>query len=478
MTAIDVAEYDRTFGTAWHPGKDVRSRMTYTTNAGSPVGSVTPAFIGQVCYDTTNKDFYVATDTAANTDWAAMAFPDLSPTELNILDGATATAAEINYLDIAALGTGAASKAVVLDGSGNYKMPDGGVFKFSADTVAAAGSSSSDAAALSDQITVVTGADGAKGVVLPAAADLEERTVVNDSQHYALKVYPVDSGDDTINELAANEEFNLGPEQEVTFKAVSATAWYADRSKSRPARTTHFEIFDDFTYEAIATTGAGRGDWIVFAGTDADATAAAVVPAPEGKVDMGSGDGGSTEDGSVISLILLAKGSLVSLGMTVFECRVSFDQITGVAACFGLSDALATDDEHLLHTIVAGELADGGLSVTNSVEIVYSEEATAGTVYQIASENGGTIGNSGAEESLTDGPTIDTYDTLRIEVDDTGAARFYINGVLRGTRALAVATTALLIPYIAIDGEAATPVVTDLSIDYIYFAGHRPSSNA
>jgi hypothetical protein len=37
--------------------------------------------------------------------------------------GLTATAAEINYLDIATLGTGAASKAVVLDANGDYAFP-------------------------------------------------------------------------------------------------------------------------------------------------------------------------------------------------------------------------------------------------------------------------------------------------------------------------------------------------------------------
>ena len=51
----------------------------------------------------------------------------------------TATAAELNYLDITTLGTGAVSKAVVLDGSGDYTfpstativMPSGGDFTFS-----------------------------------------------------------------------------------------------------------------------------------------------------------------------------------------------------------------------------------------------------------------------------------------------------------------------------------------------------------
>lgn len=39
------------------------------------------------------------------------------------LTGLTATATELNYLDIATLGTGAASKAVVLDASGDYTYP-------------------------------------------------------------------------------------------------------------------------------------------------------------------------------------------------------------------------------------------------------------------------------------------------------------------------------------------------------------------
>ena len=43
--------------------------------------------------------------------------------------GVTATAAELNYNDIAALGTGAASKAVVLDAGEDYVWPAAGVLK-------------------------------------------------------------------------------------------------------------------------------------------------------------------------------------------------------------------------------------------------------------------------------------------------------------------------------------------------------------
>ena len=48
-----------------------------------------------------------------------------SADELAALNGLTATTAELNYLDITTLGTGAASKAVVLDGSGNFIYPTG-----------------------------------------------------------------------------------------------------------------------------------------------------------------------------------------------------------------------------------------------------------------------------------------------------------------------------------------------------------------
>lgn len=57
----------------------------------------------------------------------------------------TATATELNYLDLAALGTGAASKAVVLDASGDYTfpatativMPASGSFTFAASSTLA-----------------------------------------------------------------------------------------------------------------------------------------------------------------------------------------------------------------------------------------------------------------------------------------------------------------------------------------------------
>lgn len=53
-------------------------------------------------------------------------------TELYAKPGAatTATAAELNYLDITTLGVGANLKAVVPDSGGDYKWPDNGIFQY------------------------------------------------------------------------------------------------------------------------------------------------------------------------------------------------------------------------------------------------------------------------------------------------------------------------------------------------------------
>lgn len=53
-----------------------------------------------------------------------------SAAELNTLDGVTATTAELNYLDITSLGTGAPSKAVVLDANSDWSAPANSVIKY------------------------------------------------------------------------------------------------------------------------------------------------------------------------------------------------------------------------------------------------------------------------------------------------------------------------------------------------------------
>ena len=367
---------------------------------------------------------------------------------------------------------GATGTFMVRDPSGDFAMPDGDFFKLSADTLAADGSTAADAAALIDQITIVTGADGVKGVGLPAAADLLEYTVVNDSPVYAVKVWTVNAGNDVINETAADEAFILGPGQRTTFKAISATQWYAEKVKGQPAPETHFTVFDDFLRAAFDTTD----NWITFDGTTPAAQEAVTVTAPEGQITMINGAANDANDKTVMSLILLAKGSLISLGKTVFEARVSFSAITGCSWGFGLGDVLANATEVANYTVNSGVVADD-VGIANAISFVFDTDATTAE-WQACSTNGGTVGNAGAEEALGVSPAVNTYQILRIEVDATGDARFYVNGVLELARATAVATTSLLIPYIWGDSAVDAQTAVTVAIDYIKFSGARPSSNA
>jgi hypothetical protein len=157
----------------------------------------------------------------------------------------TSTAAELNYNDIATLGTGAASKAVVLDSSGNYTMPDGGYFKPSQAVLAAAGTGQSTYAVIADEVVAVTGADATVGVALPAAVAGLKITVINTSAASVLPVSPINAGDDQINALTAGTGvFTMGPGKRAVFLATSATKWYVDDLSAATPTTTELNLID------------------------------------------------------------------------------------------------------------------------------------------------------------------------------------------------------------------------------------------
>jgi len=251
-------------------------------------------------------------------------------------------------------------------------------------------------------------------------------------------------------------------------------------SSARPFNPGHVVVFDDFFQSAVADDS-WANSWLTFGG--ATSAAAVVVASPEGKVDLVSGTNGTagTTDASCMSALALTKGQAVSLGKIVFEARVATSHITGATLCVGLSDKIASDSaEAVLHTVKAAVIADDGLTVANALSFCQDSEATLATLWHCTSENAGTIAYATAAGSCSSGvgPTANTYQVLRIEVDASGDARFYVDGVLKFTETTAVATTAVLVPYIAVTAEDGTPVATTLSVDYIYFAQVRNPSNA
>jgi len=98
----------------------------------------------------------------------------------------------------------------------------------SVEAVAAAGSAQGDATAATAVAPALlhgTGADGTKGIKLPAAAAGKVYYVKNsDAANAVLKVYPA-SGD-AINALSADTAISMAAKTAAVFVALDATTWY------------------------------------------------------------------------------------------------------------------------------------------------------------------------------------------------------------------------------------------------------------
>lgn len=92
--------------------------------------------------------------------------------------------------------------------------------------VAAAGSSVSDAAAVSAGFTVVTGANATKGVVLPTAPAAGTVVIIKniDAANAVLNVYPDAAA--TINAIGSHGALAMAAKTSAVFIADSTTQWY------------------------------------------------------------------------------------------------------------------------------------------------------------------------------------------------------------------------------------------------------------
>ena len=91
-------------------------------------------------------------------------------------------------------------------------------------TLAAAGSVQANAAQIAAATTTVTGADGTKGVILPATPVVGQEVSVINTAGSTLKVYPDSSGTGgTINGGSANASVNLATLKSATYVCTNTT---------------------------------------------------------------------------------------------------------------------------------------------------------------------------------------------------------------------------------------------------------------
>ena len=172
-----------------------------------------------------------------------------------------------------------------------------------------------------------------------------------------------------------------------------------------------------------------------------------------------------------------AYAATVSEGLIIFEARLSMEDIDAGDVNFGLTEDVAANTQEENEYFVNTNVVTDKSTVDSAVMFAYSSDAYLPLLWHAVSTNATAIGNAADEYSLGNSPTAATYQLFRIEVETTGHAYWYVEGLLMGAEPLAVATTATLMPYFgagsAVDCAGGCDV-TKLDIDYVYFSGARP----
>ncbi len=135
--------------------------------------------------------------------------------------GASGTAGAV-AIDTGAA-TGGTAGAITIGGTNAASITMGKMPRIPSATVAATGSDQAGAASIAEGFTLVSAADGTKGVKLPAAV-AGATCVVKNNVAAVLKVYPASS--DAINAIAADGAISMASLTCATFYAYDATTWY------------------------------------------------------------------------------------------------------------------------------------------------------------------------------------------------------------------------------------------------------------
>lgn len=142
----------------------------------------------------------------------------------------------------------------------------------------------------------------------------------------------------------------------------------------------------------------------------------------------------------------------------VMEARVKVDAITTVGMVVGFSDAKSEADNQVAFEISGATIVD---RCTDGVAFCFDTDAS-NVYWYCCQTKAGT--QTGTDTSIA--PVAATYEVLRVELDTSGNAVFYRNGVKVANIASAVTTTTDMTPYIAVISRAGT-AARNMDVDYI-----------
>lgn len=228
-------------------------------------------------------------------------------------------------------------------------------------------------------------------------------------------------------------------------------------------------------YRDVRTSSAlGSGSQVAFFDHFFGNVGASALPAPwvEDAADLGaalplgatgsqSGLLGLTTDTSSGDNITIALGThwKISDGWLFFETNVALGQTATTVFEVGLSDALNENGGLAFsdHTVA-------GVTDVAANAVVFAYDSAAGANWLVNTSNAGT------PQAVNTGVAASTSRiTLRIEVNATGDAWFYVNNNLVATVDGAIATTALVGPWLSL--VTLTTAAKTANVDYVSVVG-------
>lgn len=157
----------------------------------------------------------------------------------------------------------------------------------------------------------------------------------------------------------------------------------------------------------------------------------------------------------------------------ILEARVQFDDEDTKGYFMGLSSANG-DDLALEDDVVQGTATTLTLTATNFVGFYWSSELTDDADWH-AVYNGGTTACStnSANQDLDDDLVAGEWQVIKLEVDNNGDARWYIDGVLLKSVSTAVSTTADLAAVFMVEDKNNTSAGETAAHDYCSVEANR-----
>lgn len=243
----------------------------------------------------------------------------------------------------------------------------------------------------------------------------------------------------------------LAPGQWADFEFDGSTWIITGYGNLRPGLSSIVRVDDDFLGEEI-----DGYLWGSLIGTDAECRQAIVLAdQPGGVVRLTTGDDAAAS--MAVNGVQLT-GRLnwrPNKGCFEWEARVALSQITTIAVFIGLTDQHAALE--MPFTLAAGDALTS--NATDAAGVLFDTDADTDRWWLV----GVAADVDAVKQDSAVAPVAGVFETWRVELDTSGAARFYRNGVLIGTAMASACTpSVLLTPVIAAFTRAAASANIDV----------------